>query len=136
MNGCINKSDKNILSHALKNHAVELFINVSSAKGVSNSRTFTIIKRSEYVNNRLMNPIDIKLLSKPSKEKTFKLFASVVTTEFKFSIKLEKHISSPNKLLPTPLIASDINEVKYINNSHIKKEQFIYMPKINNLKTN
>ena len=35
-----------------------------------------------------------------------------------------------------PLIASDINEVKYINNSHIKKEQFINMPKINNLKTN
>ena len=83
-----------------------------------------------------MNPIDIKLFSRPSKEKTFKLLLSVVIIEFKFSIKLEKQISSPIRLLPISLIASDINEVKYINNSQIKKEQFIKIPKINNLKTN
>lgn len=47
INGWINKRDKNILSHALKNHEVELLINVNNAKGVSNSNTFIIIKRNE-----------------------------------------------------------------------------------------
>ena len=36
------------------------------------------------------------------------------TTEFKFSIKAEKHIVSPNMDSPTSLIAPEIKELKYI----------------------
>ena len=120
INGCIKSNDKNIFSHALKNHAVELFISVRSANGMINIRTFTIINLREYVNNKFMKLIEIKLCSIPSKENTFKLELSTVTTEFKLDIREEKEISSPNILLPILLIASDIRDVKYINISHIK----------------
>ena len=120
INGCIKSNDKNIFSHALKNHAVELFISVRSANGMINIRTFTIINLREYVNNKFMKLIEIKLCSIPSKENTFKLVLSTVTTEFKFDIREEKENSSPNILLPILLIASDIRDVKYINISHIK----------------
>lgn len=120
INGCIKSNDKNIFSHALKNHAVELFISVRSANGMINIRTFTIINLREYVNNKFMKLIEIKLCSIPSKENTFKLVLSTVTTEFKLDIREEKEISSPNILLPILLIASDIRDVKYINISHIK----------------
>ena len=120
INGCIKSNDKNIFSHALKNHAVELFISVRSANGMINIRTFTIINLREYVNNKFMKLIEIKLCSIPSKENMFKLVLSTVTTEFKFDIREEKEISSPNILLPILLIASDIRDVKYINISHIK----------------
>ena len=120
INGCIKSSDKNILNQDLKNHAVELFINVKNANGISKIRTFTIINLREYVNNKFMKLIEIRLCNNPSKENTFKFVLSTVTTEFKFDIREEKEISSPNILLPMLLIASDNKEVKYINISHIK----------------
>ena len=71
-------------------------------------------------NKRLIKLTETRLLNKPSKEKTLKFVESTVITEFKFSIKLEKHISSPIRLLPTSRIASEIKELKYIKNSQTK----------------
>lgn len=47
INGWINSNDKKTLSHALKNHELELFIKVRKAKGISKISTFIIIYRKE-----------------------------------------------------------------------------------------
>ena len=84
--GCTNSKDINILNQDLKNQELELLINVSKAKGVRSTRTFTIIYRREYEKSKLIKLAEIKLLNNPSKEKTLRVVESIVIVEFKFSI--------------------------------------------------
>ena len=136
INGWIKSNDKNILSHALKNHEVELFISVKKANGVSSISTFTIIYLKAYENNKLIKLADTKLRIIPSKENTLKLVESIVIIEFRFSTRDENDITSPKTISPTCLIRAEIIELKYMKKSHIKNEKLINTPKINNLNTN
>ena len=118
--GWTNNKDINILNQDLKNQELELLISVSKAKGVRSARTFTIIYRREYEKSKLIKLAEIKLLNNPSKEKTLRVVESIVIVEFKFSIKLEKQIFSPNIFCPISRIASEIRELKNIKVSQIK----------------
>ena len=108
----LNSNERNILSQALKNHDVELFIKVRKANGVKNINTFSIIYLNEYEKSKLIKLKDTRPLINPSKEKTLKAEFSTVIIEFKFWIKLEKEISCPSTSLPTSLIAAAITEGK------------------------
>ena len=110
--GCTNSKDINILNQDLKNQELELLINVSKAKGVRSTRTFTMIYLNEYVKSKLIKLIETKLFNNPLKEKILKSVESTVTVELKLSIIAEKEMSQPNALAPAFLIASEIKEVK------------------------
>ena len=110
--GWTKSNDKNILSHALKNHELEVFIKVKNANGVRSTRTFTIMYLREYVKSKLIKLIETKLFNKPLNEKTLKSVESIVIVELKLSIIAEKEMSQPNALAPAFRIASEIKEVK------------------------
>ena len=84
---CNNKSERVALNQDLKNQLVLELIKVSIAKGVIKIKTFRITYRKEYVKSRLIKLMVIKLLSTPSREKTFiGVVLSLVIISFSFKI--------------------------------------------------
>lgn len=133
---CNNKSDNKDLNHDLKNQEVEELIRVMNAKGVISTNTLRMIYLKEYVNNKLIKLIEIKPLSKPSSEKTFKLESCVVIILFNLKINSEKLILHLKIFSPTSLIAREIRELIFIICSIIKYDELDKSAKINNLKRN
>ena len=131
-----NKSRASIdFSQALKKEAVEELINVNIAKGVIRIKTFKITYLKEYVKIKFNKFIEIKLLSNPSKEKTFKDEVLVITL-FNFNINCEKLMLQLKIFSPTSRIASEISEFKFIICSHKKYEELDKIAKTNNLNRN
>ena len=95
----------------MKNHEVDLVINVKKANGEIKIKTFTKIYLKEYEKIKLNNPKEIKDLIKPSTEKILKLVSSILITEFKFKIRLEKEISQLRVFFPISQIEEEIKEL-------------------------
>ena len=72
-NDCKSNKERVALNHDLKNQLVDELINVRIEKGVIKIKTFKIIYLNDYMNNKLIKLIVIKLFKMPSRENTFKL---------------------------------------------------------------
>ena len=133
---CKSNKESTALNQDLKNQDVEELINVSIANGVIKIKTFNITYLNEYVKSKFSKLMEIKLFSKPSSEKTFKLELSTVTILFNLIISWEKLILQPNMCSPTSRIESEISELIFIICSKIKYDEFDNIANINNLNKN
>lgn len=98
--------------------------------------TFNITYRKEYVNIRFRRFIEIKLLSSPSNENTFRVVSLVVMILFNFNINSEKLMLHLNMFSPTSLIAKEMSELMFINCSIKKYDEFDSIAKMNSLNKN
>lgn len=131
------KRERMDLNHALKNQLVEELINVIIANGVIRIKTFKTMYRSEYVNNREIRLIVIKLFKIPSIENTLiAVVLSLVITLSSLRINSEKLILQPKIFSPSSRIASEIKELIFINCSIKKNEELDKIAKIKSLKIN
>ena len=132
---CTNNNEITDFIQDLNIHDVDEFDNVIIINGVNSTNTFIIMYLSEYENNKLNNPNDVKLFIIPSNENTFNVVSNDII-EFIFIIKFSKLISVFIRLSPTALIDPDIKKFIFNICSHIKYEKFTQAVIINNLKTN
>ena len=123
----INKRENKFLSQALKNQLVFERIKDKKEKGVISTKTFIKIYLKEYVNTRFNREIDKIPFINPSMEKIFKEDVSIEMLVFIFVIKAEKQMLSWNKSSPILRINKEMLDIKSINISTIKKEEFIQM---------
>ena len=120
-----NKREKRFLSQVLKNQAVFERINDKKVKGVIKTKTFTKIYLKEYVNTRFNKEKDKIPLINPSMVNIFKEDVSTEIFVLILVIKEEKHMLSWNKSSPILRIDREILDIKLINCSIIKKEEFM-----------
>ena len=121
----INRRENKFLSQALKNQLVFERISDKKANGVIKTKTFMKIYLKEYVKTKFNRDIDKTPFINPSIEKIFKEDVSTEMLVLIFVIKDEKQILSWNTSSPILRINKEILEIKFINNSIIKKEEFI-----------
>lgn len=123
------KSKENrFLNHALKNQLVLERIRDKKAKGVIKMKTFIKIYLREYENTKFSKETDNIPFISPSIVKIFKEEVSIEIWELIFEINVEKQIVSLNKFSPILRIKRETVDIKSINNSIIKKEEFIQIP--------
>ena len=125
-----------LLSHELKNHAVELLIKHRKAKGLIIINICNITYRKEYVKSKLIRPKLVKDFIIPSKENSEKPESFKYTEEFIWFIIQEKEISFPKVDFPRILIRSVIIETISIIWLQIQREEFIRAIKIIHLNIN
>ena len=105
-----------------------------NANGEINTNTFNKIYRMEYEKAKFIKLTERKLFKIPSIEKRLNEFCSIIIIDWILSNKFEKDIVVENKCNPKSWISDPIMELKNIILSQIKKEVFIKIPKIINLK--
>ena len=105
-NDCNKRRERIDLKYALKNHEVEVLINVKNAKGVIKIKTFKTTYLKEYVKSKFNKLIEMKPRKSPSIEKIFGFDSDIIW--FNFNINCEKLISQLKIPSPIALIASEI----------------------------
>ena len=121
----MNKRENKFLSQALKNQLVLERIKDKKAKGVISTKTLIKIYLREYVNTRFNKETDNTPFIKPSIEKIFTEDVSIDILVLIFVTKDEKQMLFWNKSSPILRINKEALDIKSINISTIKKEEFI-----------